>query len=305
MHELLEDNYKTWDRLDYVKVPGGQVACYIYNDDLSLPSVIALNGGPGVPCDYIRESHSFLANGSYRFIAFDQLGTGLSDRSDDVRLYTLKRYCEEVDAVRQALVNGPAHILGHSWGGWLAIEYACTFGEHLLSLILEDTCADIPFLRSELNILRSALGPEILQMMLAHEAAGTFEHPEYKAAITLLDYRHVCRLKERPAALHRSINNMSEHIYEHMQGPNEFVYTGELANWNRVKEIKSVHCPVLIIVGQFDEITSNCAEQMYQKFPNVEMELFLESSHTPFFEEPEKFRETLLKFLDTLQKQRN
>ncbi|MEH6548067.1 MAG: proline iminopeptidase-family hydrolase [Sneathiella sp.] len=299
---MSEDNYQTWDRLVYVKVPGGQVACYIYNDDPALPSVIALNGGPGVPCDYIRESHSFLADNSYRFITFDQLGTGSSDRSNDTSLYTLKRYCEEVDAVRKELVDGPAHLLGHSWGGWLAIEYACSYGENLLSLILEDTCADIPFLVSELNRLRSELGMEIFQMMLDHEAAGTFEHPEYKAAITLLDYRHVCRLKERPTALHRSVDNISEHIYEHMQGPNEFVYTGELANWNRVEDIKSVHCPVLIIVGQFDEITSNCAQQMYQKFPNAKMELFLESSHTPFFEEPVKFRKTLLQFLDIQQK---
>lgn len=294
----MEDSYKTWDRLAYVNVPGGQVACYIYNDDPSLPSIVVLNGGPGVPCDYLRESHSFLANNSYRFIAFDQLGTGSSDRSNDTGLYTLKRYCEEVDAVRHALVGGPVHILGHSWGGWLAIEYACTFQENIMSLVLEDTCADIPFLVSELNRLRSALGSETLQMMLDHEAAGTFEHPEYKAAITLLDYRHVCRLKERPAAMLRSIDNMSEHIYKHMQGPNEFVYTGELANWSRIEEIKLIQCPVLIIVGQFDEITSNCAQQMYQNFPNAKMELFLESSHTPFFEEPEKFREILLHFLN-------
>ncbi len=293
-----EEDYRTWDRLAYVEVPGGQVACYIYNDDPSLPSILALNGGPGLPCDYIRDSHNFLADHSFRFIAFDQFGTGRSDHSDDLSLYTMARYCEEVDAVRKSLVGGPVHLLGHSWGGWLAIEYACHYSENLLSLILEDTCADMPFLVSELNRLRSALGPETVQMMIDHERAGTFDHPEYKAAVTLLEYRHVCRLKERPAAMTRSIDNMSGHIYQHMQGANEFVYTGELATWSRVQEIQSVTCPVLILVGEHDEITPACARQMLQNFPNAELKLFPDCSHTPFFEDPENFRKTLVGHLN-------
>jgi proline iminopeptidase len=295
-----KEDYQTWDKLTYVDVPGGRVACYIYNDDPSLPSILALNGGPGLPCDYIRDSHSFLADQAYRFIAFDQFGTGRSDRSENLSLYTMARYCDEVEAVRKSLIGGPVHLLGHSWGGWLAIEYACHYQENLASLILEDTCADIPLLITELNQLRSALGPETVQMMVAHEKAGTFDHPEYKAAITVLDYRHVCRLKERPAAFNRSVDNMSEHIYEHMQGANEFVYTGELATWNRMQDIPKVTCPVLIIVGEYDEITPACAHQMHQGFPNAELILFPNCSHTPFFEDPENFRNTLFEFLNGL-----
>lgn len=293
-----EQDYQSWDRIAHVDVPGGKVACYIYNDNPALPTLLALNGGPGLPCDYIRESHNFLAAHSFRFIAFDQLGTGQSDRSEDLSLYSMNRYCAEVDAVREALVDGPVHLLGHSWGGWLAIEYACQHKENLISLILEDTCADIPFLVSELQELRAALGEETVQMMTAFEQSGQLDHPAYQAAVTLLDYRHVCRLKEWPDAMKRSIENMSEHIYRHMQGANEFAYTGELASWSRIEDIHTVTCPVLILVGEHDEITPACARQMHAQFPTSELKLLPNCSHTPFFEDPKAFRKSLLEFLD-------
>ena len=64
----------------------------------------------------------------------------------------------------------------------------------LKTLILEDTAADIPHLVSEIERLRGALGAETVAMMQRHEAEGTLEHPAYKAAVTILNHRHVCRL---------------------------------------------------------------------------------------------------------------
>ncbi len=144
-------------------------------------TILLLNGGPGLPCDYLREAHSFLADHGYRVVIFDQLGTGKSDRPTDKGLWTITRYVEEVETVRQALGLGQVHLLGHSWGGWLAIEYALTHGQRLKSLMLEDTMADIPHAVAELNRLRGALGSETVAMMLRHEAQGTINHPEYLA----------------------------------------------------------------------------------------------------------------------------
>ena len=84
---------------------------------------------PGLPCDYLREAHSCLVDKGYRVVAFDQLGTGASDRPDDRALWTIGRYVEETETVRQALGLGKVHMLGHSWGGWLAIDYALTYPE--------------------------------------------------------------------------------------------------------------------------------------------------------------------------------
>jgi proline iminopeptidase len=284
------------DREQVIKIGTHNVIAYDFG--VSNDAVLALNGGPGLPCDYLRDSHSFLKEFGYRFIAFDQLGTGKSDKPQDDALWTIQRYAQEVETVRSQLSLEKVHLLGQSWGGWLAVEYACSYPQNLKSLILEDTCADIPLLITELERLRGSLGPETVAMMKAHEAAGSTDHPEYLAAITLLDYRHVCRLKERPAPLIRSLNNMNKHIYTFMQGPNEFLYVGNLRNWSRIADVHQVQCPVLIIVGQHDEITPTCAIQMKYSFMNARVRVFNNSSHSPFYEEPDKFQSELVAFLN-------
>lgn len=205
-----------------VEVDGHKVIAYSFGSGAE--TVFCLNGGPGLPCDYLREAHSCLVDRGYRVVAFDQLGTGASDRPTDPALWTIGRYVEETETVRKALGLGKVHMLGHSWGGWLAIDYALTYPENLQTLILEDTVADMPHLISELERLRAALGSETVAMMQKHEAQGTYDHPEYMAAVTILNYRHVCRLPEWPAPVRRSLDDWNMGPYATMQGPNEFLY---------------------------------------------------------------------------------
>jgi proline iminopeptidase len=203
------------DRIE-VDVDGFRVVAYSFGSGKE--TVFCLNGGPGLPCDYLRESHSCLVDQGYRVVAFDQLGTGASDRPTDPALWTIGRYVEETETVRSKLGLGKVHMLGHSWGGWLAIDYALTYQENLQTLILEDTVADMPHLVQELDRLRSALGAETVAMMQKHEAQGTLSHPEYQAAVTILNYRHVCRLEEWPAPVMRSLDDWNMGPYGTMQG---------------------------------------------------------------------------------------
>jgi proline iminopeptidase len=260
-------------------------------------TVFCLNGGPGLPCDYLRDAHSCLVDHGYRVVAFDQLGTGASDQPTDARLWTIERYVAETEAVRRALGLGRVHLLGHSWGGWLGIDYALAHPEALKTVILADTNADMPHLISELERLRAALGPETVAMMQSHEAEGTITHPEYLAAITILNYRHVCRLAEWPAPVKRSLDRWNMAPYVAMQGPNEFLFTGNLKDWNRVPDLHRITAPVLITVGQHDELTPACALRMKLHLPDAELHVFPNSSHMPFYEEPHAYYPVLLQFL--------
>ena len=283
------------DRIQTVSFAGHAVTTYSYGDGRD--TVLCLNGGPGLPCDYLRDSHAVLADHGFRVIAFDQLGTGRSDQPCDPALWTIERYVEEVEAVRDALGLGAVHLLGHSWGGWLAIEYAVHYPGRLKSLILENTCADIPLLVKELNCLRASLGAETVAMMRRYEAMEDWTHPEYLAAVTLLNYRHVCRMPEWPEPFRRSLDQTNDEIYRIMQGPNEYHYVGNLRHWRRIEELAGVRRPVLITVGQHDEITPTCALQMKTALPQAELRVFRNSSHVPFFEEPEAFFPVLIDFL--------
>jgi proline iminopeptidase len=278
-----------------VEVHGHKVIAYSFGSGAE--TVFCLNGGPGLPCDYLREAHSCLVDKGYRVVAFDQLGTGASDRPTDPALWTIGRYVEETETVRKALGLGKVHLLGHSWGGWLAIDYALTYPENLRTLILEDTVADMPHLISELERLRTALGPETVAMMQKHEAQGTYDHPEYMAAVTILNYRHVCRLPEWPAPVRRSLDDWNMGPYATMQGPNEFLYIGNLKDWNRIPDLPSMTVPTLITVGEHDELTPACALRMKLAIPNAELKVFANASHMPFYENPGDYYPALLDFL--------
>ena len=87
-----------------VAVEGGEVAVYSYGAGERV--LLCLHGGPGLPCDYVRDSHSVMAAHGYRVVVYDQLGCGQSDKPDDTALFTVPRYVEEVEAVRTALGLG-------------------------------------------------------------------------------------------------------------------------------------------------------------------------------------------------------
>lgn len=283
------------DRRHEVEIEGGTVVAYEFGtgDDV----VFCLNGGPGLPCDYLRDAHSCLIDEGFRVVAFDQLGTGASSRPTDPSLWTVTRYVAETDAVRQALNLGRVHLLGHSWGGWLAIEYALTHPEALKTITLADTNADMPHLVSELYRLREALGPETVAMMQRFEAEGRYDHPSYEAAVTLLNYRHVCRLDEWPAPVNRSLEDWNMGPYMTMQGPNEFLYTGNMKDWNRVPDLHRITVPALIVCGQHDELTPACSLRMKQQMPQAEITVFPNASHMPFYEQPEAYYPVLTDFL--------
>nr|WP_299502380.1 proline iminopeptidase-family hydrolase [uncultured Rhizobium sp.] len=278
-----------------IDVTGHKVVAYSFGSGPD--TVFCLNGGPGLPCDYLRDAHSCLVDQGYRVVAFDQLGTGASDRPTDTALWTIGRYVEETETVRKALGLGKVHMLGHSWGGWLAIDYALTYPEHLKTLILEDTVADMPHLILELERLRAALGSETVAMMQKHEARGSIDHPEYLAAITILNYRHVCRLSDWPAPVKRSLDDWNMGPYGTMQGPNEFLYIGNLKDWNRVPDLPGITVPVLITCGEHDELTPACALRMKLNLPDAQLSVIDNASHMPFYENPDGYYPVLVDFL--------
>jgi proline iminopeptidase len=279
-----------------VKIDGHEVQVYSYGRG---PEVLfCLNGGPGLPCDYVRETHSLLADHGYRVVVHDQLGTGRSDKPKDKSLWTLARYVEEVETLRRTLGLGRVHLLGQSWGTWLGFEYLLTHPNGAKSFICANGTAEIPLHLRDLERLRGALGPETVAMMARHEAEGTTDHPAYQGAVQVLNYRHVCRLDHWPPALMRSIDGINMDIYGTMWGPNEFTCTGNLKDWDRLADLPRIEQPCLVLCGHHDELTPDSAARIARRLKKPTLKIFRNSSHMPFFEEPADYIATLRSFLD-------
>src|SRR5919201_5123672 len=124
----------------FVDVPGGRV-WYCSVGDGGVP-LLCLHGGPGFPHDYL-EALEELAD-QRPVIFYDQLGCGRSDRPDDVSLWTVDRFVEELATVREALGLDRLHLFGSSWGGMLAMQYVLDRQPELESLILASSPASMP-----------------------------------------------------------------------------------------------------------------------------------------------------------------
>jgi proline iminopeptidase len=298
---VLDNGFVVWeerapDRRIEVDCGGHSVIAYEYGEGDEV--LFLLNGGPGLPCDYLRDPHLPLVREGYRVVVHDQLGTGASDHPADAALWTLERYVEEVEIVLAALGLDRVHFLGHSWGGWCGIEYALKYPGRIRSMILANTAADIPHLLGEIERHRNALGTETVAMMQRFEAEGRYDHPAYAAAIDLLDHRHIRRTRERPAPVQRSKNGFNYPIFLAIQGPNEYHYTGSIRSFARLAEMAAFDWPTLVINGIHDALTPACGMRMHAAVPGSEIRIFAASSHSPFYEEPEAWRSTILGFLD-------
>jgi proline iminopeptidase len=109
-------------------------------------AVLLLHGGPGETHEYLEVFDSFLPAAGIEYIYYDQLGSAYSDQPKDDSLWTVDRYVDEVEQVRQALHLDKNNfcVLGHSWGGVLAIEYALKYQQHLKCLVISNMVDSIP-----------------------------------------------------------------------------------------------------------------------------------------------------------------
>jgi proline iminopeptidase len=258
--------------------------------------LLVLHGGPGSGSDYLAPLAGL---GDQRPVVFyDQLGCGRSPADDDPVLWTLDRFVAEVAMVCRALRLKDFHLFGHSWGGWLALEYVLRHPRAVRSLTLASTAASIPQVRAELARLRAALPADLAEALRTHEASGDIDHPDYRAAVLEFYQRHLCRMDEWPAELVESMARERDNpAYRALSGPNELTIVGTLATWDRTGDLASITVPTLVTVGEFDEITPACARTLHRQIPGARLELFEHSAHLPHLEEPERYLDVLRAFL--------
>ena len=266
--------------------------------------LLCLHGGPGATHDYLEPLEAVAATGR-RVIFYDQLGNGNSDHPSDPSMWTVALFVEELGVIRRALGLERVHLLGQSWGGMLAMEYALTKPAGLASLILADSLASMPQWIAEINRLRAELPSEVQATLLKHEAAGTTDDPEYQEGMMVFYGRHICRLDPWPDCLNRTLERVlqSPEVYSTMWGASEFHVTGTLKDWDIANRLDEIRVPALVVGGRYDEATPAMTEALHRGMAGSEWVIFENSAHMPHLEETKRYMQVLTDFLDRVESQ--
>lgn len=265
--------------------------------------LLLLQGGPGCTHEYWECMESYLPSEGIEFIYYDQLGTGFSDNPNDTAMWDLPRYVDEVEQVRKALGLNKDNffLLGHSWGGILAMEYALKHQQHLKGLIISNMMASCPeYDRYADEILAKQLDPAVLAEIRKIEAAGDYANPRYMELLMPHHYAtHVCRipLDKWPEPMSRSLNKINQSLYVTMQGPSEFGISGKLEQWDVKDKLHSIKVPTLSIGATHDTMDPKHMEWIANTVQNGRFLLCPNGSHMCMWDDQKVYMKGLVDFL--------
>jgi proline iminopeptidase len=272
------------------------------NPDIRL---LLLHGGPAATHEYFEVCDRYLPAASIEYYYYDQLGSYFSDQPDAPDLWEVDRFVDEVEQVRLALDLGRQNffLLGHSWGGILAIEYALEYQQNLRGLIISNMMSSIPAYNEYAEtILMPKMDQEALAEIKQLEARGEIDDPRYMELLMEHHYvRHVLRLPadEWPDPVKRAFAHTNQKIYVPMQGPSELGASGKLASWDRSQDLCDIHVPTLVISGNHDTMDPGHLQAMTVRLPKGHHLSCPRGSHLSMWDDPDTYFTGLIEFLKT------
>lgn len=274
--------------------------------DSATKKLLLLHGGPGATHEYFEVFADHLPQAGIEIIYYDQLGSFGSDQPDDMSLWDLPRFVDEVEQVRLALGLDSTNffLLGHSWGGILGIEYALKYGQHLKGLIVSNMMASIPaYNRYAQGVLMPQMDQSALTRILELEAAEDYDNPEYEALLMEHFYVfHVLRrpVEEWPECVIRSFDHINKQVYVHMQGPSEMGARGTLVAWDRFDDLAAITVPTLVIGASHDTMDPDYMRAMAGRFPQGRYLHCPAGSHMAMYDDTDRYVTGLADFVSTV-----
>ncbi|MDD9890214.1 MAG: proline iminopeptidase-family hydrolase [Gammaproteobacteria bacterium] len=282
----------------FIMVEGGPIWYEVGGEGEGVP-LVTLHGGPGGrSCGFDR----FYDAGMNRpIVRYDQLGTGRSGRPNDLNLWTVERYVEELHSLRAELGLDEIHLLGHSWGGALAGAYVLEKGtEGIASIIFSSPLLSTPAWIEDANFLRSQLPPDVQQVLDEHEAAGTIDSDEYQRATAVFYSRHVTRRDGEPRTPNPDCAGQvgNDVIYNYMWGATEFNATGTLLDFDLTPRLHEIDVPVLFMAGEYDEARPARMREFSQLIPDSKLVIIPDAAHSALGTKTKDYISAVREFLN-------
>jgi pimeloyl-ACP methyl ester carboxylesterase len=254
-----------------------------------VPTVVLLHGGPGFDHSGFKPDLSPLAEVA-QLVYLDHRSQGRSDRTASDR-WALEHWADDVRAFCDELEIDRPIVMGHSFGGFVAMTYAIHHPGHPAKLILSSTAA-----RQRLD--RALVVFQRLGGSQAREIANQFwQHPSDEARA---EYLRVClplyNRREVPSdadAMKRTVLNLE--LMDHF-------IDGEMRSFNLLPALARIQCPTLILGGEDDPILpiEDC-EDIARAIPSglVRFERFANAGHGVFRDAPERALQVLREFIES------
>ena len=265
--------------------------------------VLLLNGGPGGTHEEFECLESFFPAESIEFIYYDQLGCGNSDNPKDTSMWDLPRFVEEVEQVRTALnlTKDNFYLLGHSWGGILAMQYALKYQQNMKGLIISNMMSSCPdYGKYAEDVLAKQMPPSVLAEVRAIEAKKDFENPRYMELLYPNFYeKHILRMPVAswPDPINRMFTKLNQSLYVTMQGPSEFGIAGNLEKWDVKAELKKLTVPTLTIGAKYDTMDPQHMKWMSTEVQNGSYLYCPNGSHCALYDDQAVYMAGLIKFI--------
>jgi proline iminopeptidase len=264
--------------------------------------VLLLHGGPAMTHEYMECFETFFQREGFEFYEYDQLGSYYSDQPKDSSLWTTKRFVEEVEQVRKAIGADSTnfYVLGNSWGGILAMEYALKYQKNMKGLLVANMMASAPeYGKYADEVLSKQIKPDILNEIRALEAKKDFNNPHYMELLIPNYYqKHLCRLKEWPDGLNRASKHINNEIYTLMQGPSEFGISGRLAKWDVKDRLHEIIIPTLMIGAKYDTMDPKAMEEQSKLVKKGRYLYCPNGSHLAMWDDQKVFMEGVIRFIN-------
>ncbi len=248
------------------------------------PAVILLSGGPGFDVDYMQPVAEKLAD-AFTCVLLEQRGTGRSRAAKpDPASMTLRNVVEDLEALRVHLKLDALTLIGHSWGGMLAMAYAAAHPDRVGRLLLVGPGGMDPQ-------FQAYFGPN-LEMRLwpsDKEARAAAKTPVQNIRALTPAYFFD---REKALAFAKATPEDSLHA-----DVGAAMWPDLAKSYNVRDSMKKLDRPTLIVQGRQDPIGESTAYEIHLAIKGSSLQFLNRCGHFPWLEQPEAFFKVTREFL--------
>lgn len=278
----------------FLTTENGKIWYKITGTGNGLP-VVLLHGGPGYASNYLKPFEE-LGN-DRQVIRYDQLGSRKSDRITDTALFKIQQFINDLESLRQHLDIKKWHLLGHSWGTIMAMEYYKLYPEHVASITFGSAALNIHTWQEHARELLLTLPQEFQDAIKNAEMTGNYNDSLYQAANNLFMGTYMVR-NPVMAEMDSLYSTMNYEMYLYMQGPSEFTITGTLKDYDATPYLPEIKVPTLFTVGEFDEAGPEIIKSYADKVPGSQYIILSGAAHITMWDATEENVRVVREFLN-------